>query len=325
MRIFAALLVFVLAGPVAFADRQVPMWNEAQTITATPLPDLIGEHFGPLEVLEAWDLNSPHSGFGGFSAMVLTGDRQFLMVSDAGHVARFTLSDSGAARNVSIGPLPGVERRRKTGADMEALWRDPDSGRLWVAFEGQNRVTRYTPDLRRIERTLQPWEMRRWSANGGAEAMTRLADGRFLLMAEGARTRTLGTAATLYPGDVVESGREDHLRFGYRDWGMGKLTDAVTLPDGRVLLLHRQIDAWTWFTSTLAIGDPATIVDRQTWTARPLAAFAGPRLSENFEALAIAPHPRGISIWMAADDNFSGWSKTALVHLLLPTAALPPR
>jgi hypothetical protein len=325
MRILAALLIFVLAGPFPFAARWSPGWVESEHITATALPELVGQRFGPLTMVEAWRLESPHSGFGGLSAMALTGDRQFLTASDAGHIVRFTLSRDGGVSDVRIAPLIGVRRGRKSDADMEALWRDPVSGRVWIAFEGSNRISRFTPDLSRIERSVRPWEMRRWPANGGPEAMTRLNDGRFLVLAERAQTRSLGAAGILYPDDVVDSDRRDHLRFGYQAWGMGQLVDAATLPDGRVLLLHRQFDPWHWFASTLAIGDPATIVDRQSWTSRPLAALTPPRISENLEALAIAPHPRGISIWMASDDNFNVRQQTLLLHLLLPTEALPPR
>ena len=47
----------------------------------------------------------------------------------------------------------------------------------------------------RIEGRVRPHAMRRWPGNGGAEAMLRFPDGRFLILAEGARGKTGGTAA----------------------------------------------------------------------------------------------------------------------------------
>jgi hypothetical protein len=201
---------------------------------------------------------------------------------------------------------------------MEALWRDPVTGVIWIAFESTNRVSRYAADLTRLEVRSYPQAIQRWSDNSGPEAMTRLRDGRFLLLAEGSFIPGLGSAAIMYPGDIVENRHAHFVRFGYRSWGMGRLTDAATMPDGRVLLLHRRIDPWQWFTSTLAIADPALIRERQSWTSRPLAVFAHPRLSENFEAVAVSPHPRGISVWMASDNNFNDQQRTLLMHLLLP-------
>lgn len=323
-RILSALLILLFIGPNPWADTRRPVWNATQQISAARVI-IPGGHFGPLEIVEAWALTSPHSGFGGFSAMALTGDRQFLLVSDAGHTARFALDTDGRVSAAQIMPLLWSRTSRKRDRDAEAMWRSPVSGETWLAFEGSNRIMRLDPSLTRTIGDARPWEMRRWSANGGPEAMTRLADGRFLMLAEGANTRTLGTAGILYPGDPTQSGREDHVRFGYRSWGMGKLTDAATVPDGRVLLLHRQINPWRWFTSTLAIGDPARIADNQSWTAAPLAAIGQPQLSDNFEALAITPHPRGISIWLASDDNFNTLQRSLLIHLLLPWDALPPR
>jgi hypothetical protein len=322
-RLFAALLVFLLAGPsLLFQQTRRPVVT-SQVLTATRL-SLPVTRFGPLEVLEAWQLASPHDGFGGVSAMALMGDRRFLLLSDAGMVMRFHLSPQGQPSDIAIVPL-GAMQRRKTASDVESLWRDPVSGRVWVGFEGSNRIARFAADGLAIEAQARPIDMRRWRSNGGAEAMVRLADGRWLILAEKARTRRLGTAALLFAGDPTEPATPPPLRFGYRDWGMGSLTDATMLPDGRVLLLHRDVDPWRWFTTTVAIGEPASIRAQQPWTARPLAAIGWPNLSENFEAMTVAPHPRGVSIWLASDDNFSPWQRTLLLHLLLPTGRMPPR
>lgn len=323
LRLLVALLIFVLAGPSPLFEQVRKPFVTEQAIIATRLA-LPVARFGPLEVVEAWHLTSPHDGFGGVSAMVLTGDRRFVMLGDAGTMMRFHLSDAGDPTEIVIEPLDPMQRR-KADADVESLWRDPDSGEIWAGFEGTNRIVRFAAGLNRIIAQVRPPDMRRWSGNGGAEAMGRLHDGRWLVLAERSNTRTLGTAALLFADDPTNPQTPPPIRFGYESWGMGRLTDSAVLPDGRVLLLHREVNPWRWFTTTLAIGDPDRIRPISSWTARPLAAFGWPHLSENFEAMAVVPHPRGISIWLASDDNFSPLQRTLLVHLLLPVEALPPR
>lgn len=321
--LIAALLLYLLAGPSPLFEQVRRPFDTTELITATRLP-VAAAHFGPLELVEAWHLFSPHDGFGGVSAMSMTGDRRFAMLSDAGTVIRLHLARGGMVSDVAITPLDRLVRR-KQASDIESLWRSPVTGQLWLGYEGTNRIARFAPGLRRIESEARPRAMRWWGGNGGAEAMTRLADGRWLVMAEKTRTRRIGTAALLFAGDPADPRTRPPLRFGYKAWGMGHVTDAATLADGRVLLLHRNVNLWRWFSTTLAIGDPATIRRQQPWTARPLAAFGAPVLSENFEAMALARHPRGTSIWLASDDNFSPIQRTLLIHLLLPDDAVPPR
>lgn len=322
-RCLAAILLFLLAGPSLLFAQQRPASSFERRITATAL-SLPARRFGPLEIIEAWHLTSPHDGFGGVSAMTVSADRRFTLLSDIGTAMRFRLTDAGRISDVRIARVAG-NGRRKWESDIESVWHDSHSGRLWLGYEGTNRIARLSPGLQTVEAEARPRDMRRWSSNGGAEALVRLGDGRWLVLAEKARTRTLGTAGLLFAGDPTAPATPPPVRFGYQSWGMGAVTDAADLPDGRVLLLHRQIGPWTWFTSTLAIGDPAAIRPIAAWTARPLAAIGEPVMSENFEAVAVLPHPRGLSIWLASDDNFSPWQRTLLLHLLLPARAIPPR
>jgi hypothetical protein len=324
LRLLPLLLLWALTAPLPWGHQQAVIISTAQTVRAVPI-NLRDHRFGPLQVMEAWELRSPNSYFGGFSAMTVTPDRQFTLFADTGTVARFRMAADGRVQAVAVAPLAGLETARKGDSDIEAVTVDPATGQLWIAFEVANRIARYSPDAARLERAARPSAMRRWPRNGGAEAMVRMADGRFLILSERANTRRLGTAGILYARDPVSDGKQQHILFGYQAWGMGQLTDAATLPDGRVLLLHRHISPWRWFTSTLAIADADDIADRQSWTARPLASIGQPTLSENFEALAIVPARGGLSIWMLSDDNFNGWQQTILLRLFLPDADLPPR
>lgn len=322
-RLLLIALAWLIAGLHPAIHTERAQWRNVQHLEATALAGM-PRHIGPLRLLEAWELTSDNLRASGISAMALTGPRRFLMLTDAGMVMRFGLSEAGAVSGVAITPLPIVRGSIKNSGDAESLWRDPVDG-LWVGFEGSHRIIRTDPDLARPLASVRPRQMRGWAGNGGLEAMTRLPDGRFLALSERSRTRCCGEAGVLFGGDPTARPHRDGIAFGYRSWGMGLLTDAATLPDGRVLLLHRRVTPPLQFASTLSIGDPAEIAHAQSWTSRPLAAIIDGPLTENYEALAIETRADGIGIWMASDDNFSSLQRTLLLHLLLPWEALPPR
>lgn len=332
MRRFAALLmIWVLIGLHPLTHRAAPRWNLSQGITAQRLAldsDRPGwRTVGDVDVAEAWWIRSTNSGFGGYSALSMIGDRRFLLASDTGMVAGLTLHTNGRIDRPFIAPFPGGPGRGpyKTDRDLEAMTSDPVSGRVWTAYEHSNQIWRYGRALSRAERHVVPPAMALWNANGGAEAMARLADGRFLVMAESALIGDLGTAALLFAGDPVEPSTPRPLRFAYDAQGMGKITDAVQLPDGRILLLHRRLSLTQGFVSTLALADAGAIRSGRAWRARRIAEFVPPGITENFEGLAVDDRDGTLSIWMVSDDNLNRWQRTLLLRLVIPRdAANPP-
>jgi hypothetical protein len=78
-----------------------------------------------------------------------------------------------------------AERRRPRQArlDIESLTRDPASGRIWAAFESTTGSSATTP--RSAARRRPARGDARLAEQQGPEAMVRLADGRFVVLAEG--------------------------------------------------------------------------------------------------------------------------------------------
>ncbi len=326
-RLIAILVVALLLLPNPFEQRERPRYSGSQQVLvrAVPIPN---PRVGEVTVDEAWHIASANSSFGGFSSLALESPRQFLIASDFGSMLRLRLLPSGTVVAARIWPLWLDSRASlgKYGRDLEALTVDPASGTLWGAFEQSHRIVRFRPGMVATQGEARPAAMQRWNENGGAEAMTRLADGRFVVLSESTGGPGGGTDALLFPTDPVAEPRRRPLRFALDPGGRGRITDAALLPDGRVLLLFRDIGLGGWV-STLAVADPRLIRADAMWRSRTIARFTAPDIAENFEGLAVdgtsGPAAGGtgrapgapVTIWMLSDDNRAGWQRTLLLRL----------
>ena len=320
--LLAAVAILIALGPLPPRELRLAVANHAIAATATRIAvDRAHERIGALSVIEAWRLTSPNSDFGGWSALALTGPRQFLLVSDSGSTVRFTLGTTGAIGDLAIAPLPGTRDVTKSRRDIESVALAPN-GDVVAGFENTNTIRRYDAALTRELAAAKPAAMGRWPGNAGAEAMTRLADGRWLVIAEGPRARAGRGRAVVFdrvPSDPAA--RES--RFDYDHQDKGAVTDAATLRDGRVIIVHRRFRLPFGFTSTIAIADPAEIAAGKPWTARTIGVIDSAPLSDNFEGIAIDPDPACGCVWMISDDNQSSWQQTILLKLRLPPLPMP--
>ena len=321
-RILAALLLLVTLGPNPWQDIRFPRFNADQAIRASPLAlDPVGLRAGRLKLLEAWELTSNHSRFGSYSAMTLVGERRFLFAADMGWLTEISLDRGGRVTAARLSPLvagPGRTRGPKSAHDIEAMTVAPD-GEVWLGFEHGEQIWRYDRGLHRALARRAPGEMKEWGTNSGAEAMVRLGNGRFIVLAEMKASKSGKTKGLVFLGDPT---REDtrSIRFAYDSEGKGRVTDMALLPDGRVLILHRALSVTGGFASTLAVAHPGEIKRGKRWRSRSLGVLAPPLVNENFEGLAIEPGTgpatgRDAVIWIVSDDNMSGWQRTLLLRL----------
>jgi hypothetical protein len=280
------------------------------TALRLPLVDL-----GPLRAVGAWQLQSPNRHFGSYSAIVPLGDGRLLAAADTGKRLHFT-----APGRAGPGPrfdfFADVDFADKAAYDIESLTRDPATGTIWAGYEHNNQIARFDAQLRSTG-LVRPSAMDGWRSNSGPESMTRLSDGRFIVLAE-TDTGWLGSdgPGLLFPGDPVEGAVPVKFRFrpprGYNP------CDMAALPDGRVLILLREV-VWGLppsFAGKLMIADPATIRAGEEWRAETLADLRPPLPMDNYEGLAVEPMPGGgLTLWLISDDNNALFQRTLLLEL----------
>lgn len=318
-RLLTVLLLLGLA-PVVWL-RQPKVENDAQSVSlaALPLPG-IKAGLGPFRLSGAWRLTSPNSDFGGYSALIQSGPGQLSAFSDFG--VRLDLPMPGQPGPVRIVRLVPKYAGVKSSRDVEAAALDPDGAAVWLTLERRNVFMRVAPGQAKPTVIAAP-ELAGWSENSGAEAMTRLSDGRFLVMAEAGGP---AHAARLLPGKPDGTDRSQHFRYVAPD--DYRPTDVAQLPDGRVLILLREL-RWPLpprFGTKLVLADPASIRRGQDWSGTVLASLDGTGLEENYEGLAIAPGPDGtLNAWLISDDNSAATQRTLLLRLTFRLADLPPR
>lgn len=319
-RLFFAALIFVALGPVPWEVHRFPVDDLTQRAAAQPLV-FAPQTSGAMRFVRGWHLVSPHSHFGGFSALARTGPGEFRLIGDNGYATRLTIDAADRIAAVDIRPLPTPDGRpaTKAMADTEALFIDPVSGKGWVALEGINQIWRLDAGLTTIEarrRLPDP----RWPANRGAEALARLGDGRTVIFSEDADDDPRGTEALFYVGDPTAPGPAP-IRFFYDSRGKGLVSDAVALPDGRILLIHRRLGFDPVFTTTIAIVDPADIAKDTVVRSQAIGRVPRP-LAENYEGAAVSVEGGRTYVWLVSDNNFNRWQRSLLLQFEL--VDLPP-
>lgn len=318
MRRLLVLLVVALGlAPGTWVRSPPSAPDRRQILTFEALP-LARADLGPLELAGAWELTSPNSDFGSYSALVPLGEGMLLAASDRGSMMAFSVPGA-PQRRVRIGHFVAHEPWRKAQRDIESLTRDPATGQVWAGFEMTHRIERYDAGFTSIDQ-VRPEAMQGWPSNSGAEAMVRLADGRFVVIAEGpADWSGADSPGLLFEADPV-SGVEP-VRFSFPSRAGFRPVDAAQLPDGRVLILLRKVE-WglpPGFAGKLVVADPAAIAEGQPWRATPVADLEAPLPTDNYEGLAVESDGRGGAVlWLISDDNRTPFQRTLLLRLEWP-------
>lgn len=314
-------LLFLIGSSVTMTRSEPLLRARSESvsrITATPIvldPEGGSTRVGALRFVSGWELTSADPRFGGISALGLTRGG-FVALSDSGTVMWM----SGPARHpasLRLLPLPTGpgDSQRKADRDSEAFTRDP-AGRIWVAYERHNSVWRYAPDFRVAQANRAPPEMRRWRPNSGAEAMVRLADGRFLIFSEAAGSVSRSSDLLLFDRDPTDP-TATSARMSYRLPAGFAVTDAALLDGKRLMTLHRSFSVSGGVAASVGIVDPATFKRGAVVAPRIVATLRPPLTVDNMEALAIERVGREIRVWIASDDNFSAFQRTLLVQFAL--------
>jgi hypothetical protein len=270
---------------------------------------------GSLRFLGGWELTSKRPDFGGISSLQAR-NGHFLAISDAGWLIRFTLRGDGAIVDTRFTKLPGGPGvgTDKADRDSESLAVDPVSGEAWIGFERHNAIWRYSPDFARAQSHVEPPAMAGWPPNAGPETITRLSDGRFIVIRENGDFGAKPREALLFAGDPT---RLEPISFTFLAPLSFAVTDAAELPDGRLLVLERYYSMVAGTKAALAILDPREIKPGAKVAGRLIARLAPPLTIDNMEGLSIERVEGRTILWIVSDDNFSPLQRTLLMKFEL--------
>lgn len=319
-RILVAFALALGLSPGLFWRSEPPLPDYTSTVRVAPVdvPKNVARQLAPdgPVITGAWRLASRHSWFGSYSALVDPGDGSFLTFSDDGSYLHLAVPGTESRAPV-FGRLPLGGDGGKMRRDVEAATRDPQSGRIWIALEGRNEIIRLDPDLE-IEAGVKPPEMARWKGNGGPESMVRLADGRFVVLAESAlEWGVQRRPGLLFAGDPTDGA--EALEFGFSPPPGYWPSDIAQLPDGRVLILLRGIGYLPpRFTAKLVVADPDEIRPGADWPWHDIGTIAAPLPVDNFEGLAITGSTDGapVTLWLISDSNNAVYLQETLLMRL---------
>lgn len=318
MRLLAVLLMAAALAPGLWVrtpqSRRPPDENPPRLVLQAIPFGTPAEWPPELKVSGAWHLTSGSRLFGGYSALLANPDGTLTAYSDDSTVLQFPPPDSPANSPLVMRSMFG-EGRWKSDRDLESATEVTRTGQRWFGFEWNNRIARYDPAGSHA-RQVFPKAMADWPANGGAEAMARLSDGRFIVLREDPDWLSSGARpGLLFPSDPVDGAQP--IRFTFRPPISYDPSDMATLPDGRVVILVRALNLplWPFFRNKLLIADPRQIVAGKPWPWRELATFYGPVPRDNYEGLTIVPDPTGVTMWLISDDNKASYQRTLLLKL----------
>jgi len=295
----------------------LPLGPACATGPATAPLALSAPRSGRLLPLGGLELNTSAWGFGGLSALNLAPDLTLTAVSDRGRWWRAPMRLSGGRLTgigeASFGPLrdaAGAPIGQGLSADSESLARLPNGDWL-VGMERRHRILRY----RDLAGPSQPFEappgLEDAPRNGGLEAMTVLADGRLLAIAEDlpgndpeSRAAWIGT---------FQGPRLSWRRTEYRPASGLVPTDAAALPDGGALVLERRFTLFGGFSARLVHLPAAALrgtapLAGEMWLELPPDAPA-----ENWEGVAITRQDGRTLVALVSDDNQSPFQRTLLL------------
>lgn len=317
VRLFASLLLAAVCWAVFLWQVPAPQPDFDPRVTFTDLMPAIRAG-GPVqgmgaELVGAWDLHSTNRDFGNYSALAQYGDGRLLAVSDKNGALLFDPPGARRVQRIAIRPLWGVNTRiERVEPDCEAIAIDPANGDIWTAYEGNTAFWVFTHDFGRHHRVAAP-VLGEWPENAGPEAMTRLADGRFVVLIEAYESlfSLSRHPALLYPASPRPG--QTPLRFSIAMPEGFRPVEAAALPDGRLLVLGRRITL-NGFRSVIAVANPREIRAGGVLAVREIARIGDSRIRDNYEAMTATANRDGtVTIWLMSDHNIAVWLQRSLL------------
>lgn len=252
--------------------------------------------FAPLHLVGAWKVAVADPRFGGISALAVDAGK-LVALSDSGTVIHLPMPGASGRAMVHDLPAGPGSAAFKKNRDSEALTRDPLGRGWWVAFENWDQLWLYDPQFRNALGRIDLGR-RGWKPNKGVEG----------LAANGATLVAFAETGQewLQIRDAAIRSHRVANRFGY-------ISDAVRVPDGRLLVVTREVSL-TGLAKRLAVAEEGKSEVLTLRLLAPLSLGA----TDNVEAIAAEPRPGGTRLWLMTDNDFRSRAPTYLVALDLP-------
>ncbi|TRW98590.1 esterase-like activity of phytase family protein [Paracoccus sp. M683] len=253
--------------------------------------------------------------FGGFSGIEISDDgKGFNVVTDRANLywGSIDRDPSGRIRGMNIAGRAHLQDSKGTPlpagrlGDSEGLAIGRD-GRIWVTFEGLNRMAMYTDADRPATRIADLPHIPSIRKNSGLEALAIQPDGTILAVPErsGAQDRP-------FPILRYREGAWDQPFTISRD-GEWLSVGADIGPDGRLYLLERAFHGLLGFSSRVRRFD----LTEDSISAGEVLLETRPLQYDNLEGLSVWDDGQGIRLTMISDDNFLFVQRTELVEYRL--------
>jgi hypothetical protein len=297
-------------------------------ITAQPLildpRDPAADRVGQLIFRGGVSLTANDARFGGWSDLDVSEDgTRLTAISDRGFWFDATIEhdEKGGVAQLTdgrLGYLLNLGGRRQLGlaGDAEGLSRTPD-GSFLVSFERRHRIWLYPasePPFSATPRPLPtPPGATTMPANGGIEALVRLAGGRLFALSEELQDESGANVGWIGDGRTWS-------RLTYETGVDFKPTGAARLPDGDVLVLERRFTRLNVPAARIVRVSADSLRAGARIVGTEIALIEPPLTFDNFEGISVRQGSGGETlIYLISDDNYFFLQRTLLlVFELLP-------
>ncbi len=289
--------------------------------------------FGSLIFKNGFSLSSSSPYWGGLSGMAISRKGEKLaLVSDAGFWAMLNLDYASkqlkAPTEALVGPLlssKGKPLKRGRDRDAEAitlLQGNKFFGKALISFEDNHRIGRFTIGKNGINSAPNylklPSITRRLRGNAGLEAMAILRGGKYkgalVAIAQSKKDKNRN-----FIGWIVRKGKIQKIRFTPPPLDKYRITDAVSLANGDLLLLERR---YKFLTVNIRV---RYVKQSELFSKRPISgriilkANNHDHVVDNMEGISAHTNKKGETIvTLISDDNFNGFQQTLLMQFALP-------
>ena len=169
--------------------------------------------------------------------------------------------------------------------------------------------------------------MAKWPANGGAEILARMPDGRFVVVSEVAHVAPAHWAGSdagrlktrdglIFEGDPTTPGIRP-VHFAYTPPRRFDTSDATALPNGDLLVLDRAFRLPYHFSAMVSRVRATEVRPGAVTHPERLALLDSPLLHDNFEGIATSREGDDTIVWIVSDDNQSWLQRTLLLKFRL--------